>query len=91
MVELETRCSNTPTKEIRVNSASQSKSILHTSMESLERLQGLHADLVAFTEGRLANIDRLVQELQGTVSDFRKLLDKPMPSATDREKYNSGV
>jgi nuclear pore complex protein Nup205 len=60
-------------------------------MESLERLQGLHADLVAFTEGRLANIDRLVQELQGTVSDFRKLLDKPTPSASDREKYNSGM
>lgn len=60
-------------------------------MDSLERLQGLHADLVAFTEGRLANIDRLVQELQGTVSDFKKLLDKPTPSAADRERYTNGL
>lgn len=60
-------------------------------MDSLERLQGLHADLVAFTEGRLANIDRLVQELQGTVSDFKKLLDKPTPSAADREAYTNGL
>ena len=57
--------------------------------ESLERLQGLHADLVAFTESRLANIDRLWQELENTLDDFRKLLDVPTPTAAERDAYNN--
>lgn len=60
-------------------------------MDTLERLQGLHADLLSFTETRLANIDRLWQELEESVQDFRKLLDKPTPSDSDREAYNSGM
>ncbi|OAG42831.1 hypothetical protein AYO21_02782 [Fonsecaea monophora] len=60
-------------------------------MDSLSRLQGLHADLVAFTETRLANIDRLWQELEDSIQDFRKLLDKTAPTAADRESYNNGV
>jgi hypothetical protein len=63
---------------------------VHT-MDSLERLQGLHADLLAFSETRLANIDRLWQELEGSVQDFRTLLDRPSPSAADREAYNNGM
>ena len=60
-------------------------------MDSLERLQGLYADLQAFTETRLANIDRLSQELQESVQELRKLLDKSAPSASEREAYNSGT
>ena len=63
---------------------------LELEMESLIRLQGLHADLVAFTETRLANIERLAQELNDTVEEFRKLIDKPVPAAVDREAYNNG-
>lgn len=59
-------------------------------MESLQRLQGLHADLRAFTETRLANIDRLWQELEDSVQEFRQLLDKSIPSAAEREAYNAG-
>lgn len=59
-------------------------------MESLERLQALHADLTAFTEGRLANIERLLDELNASVDDFKKLLDKPTASAADRDQYNNG-
>ena len=59
-------------------------------MDSLSRLQGLHDDLVVFTE-RIANIERLSQQLENTVSDFKKLLDKPTPSASDRERYNKGT
>ncbi|KIW21548.1 hypothetical protein PV08_02128 [Exophiala spinifera] len=59
-------------------------------MESLLRLQGLHADLVAFAETRLANIDRLWQELEDSIQDFKSLLDKTVPSASDREAYNGG-
>ncbi|KIY04033.1 uncharacterized protein Z520_00725 [Fonsecaea multimorphosa CBS 102226] len=59
-------------------------------MDSLSRLQGLHADLVAFTETRLANIDRLWQELEDSIQDFRKLLDKTTPTSADRDAYNNG-
>ncbi|KIW90932.1 uncharacterized protein Z519_08715 [Cladophialophora bantiana CBS 173.52] len=59
-------------------------------MDSLLRLQGLHADLVAFTETRLANIDRLWQELEDSIEDFRKLLDKTTPTAADRDAYSNG-
>lgn len=59
-------------------------------MESLERLQGLHADLVAFAEKQLAAADRLVVELEATLDDFRRLLDKPQPTDTDRQDYNAG-
>ncbi|ETN42279.1 uncharacterized protein HMPREF1541_04220 [Cyphellophora europaea CBS 101466] len=59
-------------------------------MDSLERLQGLHADLVAFTEKRLATLDRLLFELESTLDDFRNLLDKPEPSEKDKELYRSG-
>lgn len=60
-------------------------------MDSLIRLQGLHADLVAFTETRLANIDRLGLELEESIQDFRRLLDKTAPSSSDREAYNNGI
>jgi nuclear pore complex protein Nup205 len=59
-------------------------------MESLERLQDLHADLVAFTETRLANIERLWQELEDSLLAFRNLLDKPTIAPSDREAYNAG-
>ncbi|KAK5443269.1 hypothetical protein LTS15_010804 [Exophiala xenobiotica] len=59
-------------------------------MESLVRLQGLHADLIAFSETRLANIDRLWSELEDSLDDLRRLLDKATSSVADREAYNSG-
>jgi len=59
-------------------------------MDSIERLQGLYADLQAFAETRLANIDRLWQELEDSVQEFRKLLDKPTAATTDRDAYNAG-
>jgi nuclear pore complex protein Nup205 len=59
-------------------------------MDSLERLQGLHADLVAFTETRLPNIDRLWQELEESIQDFKNLLDKSAPASSDRDAYNQG-
>ena len=53
-------------------------------MDSLTRLQGLHQDLVAFTSSRLANIERLWQELEASIQEFRDFLDKPLPD-TDPE------
>lgn len=60
-------------------------------MESLERLQGLYQDLVAFSETRLANIDRLWLELEASIEDFRKLFDKPPKNNASRESLTTGM
>jgi nuclear pore complex protein Nup205 len=60
-------------------------------MESLERLQGLYEDLVAFSETRLANIERLWLELEASIEDFRKLLDKPPKSNASRQALATGT
>lgn len=59
-------------------------------MDSLERLQGLHADLVAFTEQRLPNIERLLREVQDSIEDFKNLLDKRNVPPEDATAYRSG-
>ena len=60
-------------------------------MESLGRLQGLYQDLTAFSETRLANIERLWVELKASIEDFRKLLDKPPKSNASRESIAKGI
>ena len=57
--------------------------------DSLERLQGLHRDLVSLTEDRLANVDRLLVELQSHVEDFRGLLEKKTKNDQSRQKLSS--
>lgn len=59
-------------------------------MESLERLQGLHQDLVAFSETKLASIDRLWQELEASIEDFQALLDKPPKNTKSRALVVAG-
>lgn len=61
------------------------------AMESLERLRELYEDLIAFSETRLANVDRLWLELESSVQDFRKLLDKRAKSNTSRQSLTSGI
>jgi len=58
---------------------------------SLTRLQGLQADLVAFSESRLSNLERLWAELEGTIADFRKLLDKQQRSDNSRNALKAGM
>ncbi|KAG9563410.1 nuclear pore complex subunit Nup192, partial [Aureobasidium melanogenum] len=53
--------------------------------DSLTRLQGLQADLVAFSESRLLNVDRLWTELEDSIADFRKLLDRQNKSDKSRQ------
>ncbi|KAI5243890.1 hypothetical protein E4T43_03989 [Aureobasidium subglaciale] len=53
--------------------------------DSLARLQGLQADLVAFSESRLPNVDRLWSELQDSLADFRKLLDRQNKNDKSRQ------
>lgn len=56
--------------------------------DTLTKLQGLQADLVAFSESRLANLDRLWAELEGSIADFRSLLDKQQKNDKSRQALN---
>lgn len=52
--------------------------------DSLTRLQGLQADLLAFSESRFPNVERLWAELEVSIDDFRKLLDKQQKNDKSR-------
>lgn len=59
-------------------------------MESLERLQGLHADLVAHTQKSLSNIDRLWHELQDSIQEFKTLLDQSRSTDAEARAFREG-
>jgi nuclear pore complex protein Nup205 len=58
--------------------------------DSLEALQGLHRDLLAFCENRLQDIDRLVEELESRIEEFRGLLDKKPKAEQSRRQLSQG-
>ena len=55
----------------------------------LESLEGLHRDLLSFSESQLSNIERLESELQQRIGDFRKLLDKSPKNEKSRQELKS--
>ena len=57
--------------------------------DSLARLQGLQADLVAFAESRLPNLERLWAELEESIDDFRNLLDRQRRNDKSRKGLNA--
>ncbi|KJF61357.1 nuclear pore complex subunit [Coccidioides immitis RS] len=57
---------------------------------ALDGLRGLYQDLSALSRNALPNVDRLVLELQATVGDFRKLLDKDPKKNESRQAVLSG-
>lgn len=59
--------------------------------DSLQRLKGLHSDLIAATQQRMPNIDRLVGELESRINEFRSLLDKSGKSERSRQTLSSGT
>lgn len=59
--------------------------------DSLERLQQTHRDLVALSESRLPNLDRLVAELEASIDDFRRLLDKDKKQDSSRQVLKSSM
>lgn len=59
-------------------------------MDSLERLQGLHADLIAVSQRTLVNIDRLWHDLEASIEDFRSLLDKTQSTADEARAFREG-
>ena len=57
--------------------------------EPLERLQNLQRDLVSFTESRLANLDRLSIELESSIGDLRRLLERKRKSQQSRDALSA--
>jgi nuclear pore complex protein Nup205 len=57
--------------------------------EPLARLQNLQRDLVSFTESRLANLDRLSVELETSIEDLRKLLERKRKSQSSRDALSA--
>jgi nuclear pore complex protein Nup205 len=58
--------------------------------ESLAALQGLHRDLCALIEQRLPALDRLLQNLETHLEEFRSLVDKKPKSDASRQSLISG-
>ncbi|KIV99428.1 uncharacterized protein PV09_08860 [Verruconis gallopava] len=58
--------------------------------DGLLALQGLHSDLLAFSENCLNDIERLVNELDGRIEEFRSLLDKKGKADASRRKLQEG-
>ena len=58
--------------------------------EGLIGLRGLHQDLIDLEASRLRNIDRLWEDLERRVGEFRQLLDKPSKSDVSRKALQSG-
>ena len=54
----------------------------------VERLEGLRRDLFAFTESRLAAVDRLQADLDASIGDLRRLLDKKRRNEESRKIVN---
>lgn len=60
-------------------------------LHSLESLQALNADLLALSESRLSNVERLGIQLQAHIEDFRALLDKTARSEQSRKSLETGI
>lgn len=62
----------------------------HTTA-SLESIQAVHADLLALSDSRLLNIERLGDQLIAHIIEFRGLLDKKSRSDQSRQKLGTGM
>lgn len=91
-------CASTQTTRLCLHAAPNpipacdaAKLAIMTDTDSLEALQGLHRDLLALSESRLPNIERLWAELLARVEEFKKLLDKPHKNDKSREALKKGA
>ncbi|KAF2259279.1 hypothetical protein CC78DRAFT_525092 [Lojkania enalia] len=58
--------------------------------DSLMGLQSLHRDLCALIDLKLPVLDRLLQNLEAHLDEFKALLDKPPKNDASRKTLNSG-
>lgn len=56
----------------------------------LEGLESLHRDLLALSESRLVNVDRLWAQLEARIDEFRHLLEKAPRSEQSRQSLATG-
>jgi nuclear pore complex protein Nup205 len=59
--------------------------------DSLRALEGLHRDFVALADPDLSNLERLLQNLENHLDDFKALIDKKSKNDTSRQALNSGT
>jgi nuclear pore complex protein Nup205 len=62
-----------------------------TDQNSLQSLQALYADLLALSEARLTSLERLGNQLDAHVKDFRSLLDKKVRNEQSRQTLATGM
>jgi nuclear pore complex protein Nup205 len=62
-----------------------------SELSSLESLQALYTDLLALSEDRLSNLDRLGAELDAHIQDFKNLLDKKARNEESRKALATGM
>ncbi|KAF2719779.1 hypothetical protein K431DRAFT_106626 [Polychaeton citri CBS 116435] len=60
------------------------------AMDPVFRLQHLQQDLATFVETRVSNLVRLSAELEASIDDFRRLLDKNGQNAESRKALSAG-
>ncbi|KAK2744362.1 hypothetical protein FQN57_004257 [Myotisia sp. PD_48] len=58
--------------------------------ETLDSLRGLYQDLSALSRSSLPHAERLLVNLESTLQDFKKLLDKPSKNNEGRQRVLSG-
>jgi hypothetical protein len=58
--------------------------------DSAERCHALLDDLLAVSDGRLNNIDRLLAEVQDQVDDLRGIFNPSVKTEQSRKKIGSG-
>ena len=57
---------------------------------SLDAIRVLHQDLLAVSESRLAAVEGLFLELEASIADFKRLLDKNSRNEQSRQGLSSG-
>jgi nuclear pore complex protein Nup205 len=62
-----------------------------TELNGLESLQALYLDLLALSESRLSNVDRLEAQLNAHIEDFKDLLNKKQRSEQSRKSLETGM
>ena len=62
-----------------------------SELGDLETLETLHRDLLALSESRLLNVERLWVQLEARVADFRRLLDKTSRNEHSRKALTTGM
>jgi len=58
---------------------------------NLDEIQALHSDLLALSDSRLSNLERLAIELEAHIAAFRNLLDQKNRNEESRKSIETGV